>query len=115
MTWARRRAIDVHDETAAYFLAEYSSENIYDSPFRYGRCLIDALWWKTVAELGPRAHCLDIGCGIGAYMTRLIEAGFRTRGIEPSMANMLTGSCQPFRPTSPNTRPVGSASMAFRS
>jgi hypothetical protein len=71
MTWARRRAIDVHDETAAYFLAEYSSENIYDSPFRYGRCLIDALWWKTVAELGPRAHCLDIGCGIGAYMTRL--------------------------------------------
>jgi len=85
MSWTRKRAVDVHDETAPYFSNEYSSDNIYDSPFRYGRSLIDALWWKTVGELPPGALCLDIGCGIGAYMSRLIEAGFRPHGIEPSL------------------------------
>lgn len=85
MTWARKRAVDVHDETASYFSDEYSSDNVHDSPFRYGRSLVDALWSETVAKQPPAALCLDIGCGIGTYMTRLIEAGFQPRGIEPSL------------------------------
>jgi ubiquinone/menaquinone biosynthesis C-methylase UbiE len=85
MTWARKRAVDVHDETAGYFSAEYASDNVYDSPFRYGRSLIDDLWRKAVAGLPAGANCLDIGSGIGAYMARLIEAGLHVRGIEPSV------------------------------
>lgn len=84
MTWARKRAVDVHDETAGYFSAEYSSDNVYDSPFRYGRSLIDAQWMRVVEGLPDGANCLDIGSGIGVYMARLIEAGFDVRGIEPS-------------------------------
>jgi ubiquinone/menaquinone biosynthesis C-methylase UbiE len=84
MSWARQRAVDVHDETAGYFSAEYSSENVYDSPFRYGRALIDARWKKVVEQLPAGADCLDIGSGIGAYMARVLEAGLKVRGIEPS-------------------------------
>jgi len=84
MSWARKRAVDVHDETAGYFSAEYASDNVYDSPFRYGRALIDEQWRKVVEGLPAGANCLDIGSGIGAYMARLIEAGFNVRGIEPS-------------------------------
>jgi putative AdoMet-dependent methyltransferase len=84
MTWARKRAVDVHDETAGYFSAEYASDNVYDSPFRYGRSLIDEQWRKVVDGLPAGATCLDIGSGIGAYMARLLEAGFNVQGIEPS-------------------------------
>jgi ubiquinone/menaquinone biosynthesis C-methylase UbiE len=84
MSWARKRAVDVHDETAGYFSAEYSSDNVYDSPFRYGRALIDERWKMVVAQLPAGATCLDIGSGIGIYMERLLEAGFSVRGIEPS-------------------------------
>jgi len=84
MSWARKRAVEVHDETAGYFSAEYSSDNVYDSPFRYGRSLIDEQWSRVVAELPAGATCLDIGSGIGAYMARLIEKGFKVQGIEPS-------------------------------
>jgi len=101
MNWARKRAIDVHDETAGYFSAEYASDNVHDSAFRYGRSLIDELWWKVVEGLPAGAHCLDIGSGIGAYMARLLEAGLQVRGIEPSgEINSFTGgavhiNCQP--------------------
>ncbi|HSD93060.1 MAG TPA: methyltransferase domain-containing protein [Methyloceanibacter sp.] len=84
MTWARKRAVDVHDETAGYFLAEYASDNICDSPFRYGRSLIDAEWLRVVNGLPPKARCLDVGSGIGSYMARLLERGMEVQGIEPS-------------------------------
>jgi SAM-dependent methyltransferase len=84
MNWARKRAVDVHDETAGYFSAEYSSRNVYDSPFRYGRSLIDQLWRKIVDELPSGAQCLDVGSGIGVYMAQLLEKGLRVQGIEPS-------------------------------
>jgi ubiquinone/menaquinone biosynthesis C-methylase UbiE len=84
MNWVRKRAVDVHDETAGYFSAEYSSDNVYDSPFRYGRSLIDDAWWKVVEGLPLGAKCLDVGSGIGAYMVRLLERGIEVQGIEPS-------------------------------
>lgn len=82
--WSRRRAVDVHDETANIFASEYSSEEVFDSPFRYGRSLIDRAWTQCVAGLPARATCLDIGCGIGVYMARLLSAGHHVTGIEPS-------------------------------
>ncbi len=82
--WTRRRAVEIHDETATKFLAEYSGKNIFESPFRYGRQLIDRAWAHCVSLLPPRANCLDIGCGVGAHMARLLEQGFDVTGIEPS-------------------------------
>lgn len=82
--WSRRRAVDVHDETASIFASEYSSDEACDSPFRYGRSLIDRAWAQCVAELPAGAKCLDIGCGIGVYMARLLKAGHDVTGIEPS-------------------------------
>lgn len=82
--WSRRRAVEVHDETAGTFAVEYSSDDAFDSPFRYGRHLIDRAWAQCVAELPKQAECLDIGCGVGVYMERLLAAGFDVTGIEPS-------------------------------
>jgi ubiquinone/menaquinone biosynthesis C-methylase UbiE len=82
--WSRRRAVEVHDETAGGFFAEYRGDNIFDSPFRYGRHLIDRAWERCVSELPAGATCLDVGCGIGAYMARLLDRGFSVIGIEPS-------------------------------
>lgn len=82
--WSRRRAVDVHDETANIFASEYSSDDAFDSPFRYGRHLIDRAWAQCVAALPAKARCLDIGCGIGVYMARLLAAGHEVTGIEPS-------------------------------
>jgi 2-polyprenyl-3-methyl-5-hydroxy-6-metoxy-1,4-benzoquinol methylase len=84
VSWSRKRAIDVHDETARIFSEEYAGDNAYDSPFRYGRHLIDQAWARIVSELPKGAQCLDIGSGIGAYMARLLKAGFEVQGIEPS-------------------------------
>ena len=82
--WTRRRAVEIHDETASTFTTEYDGENIYDSAFRYGRHLVDRHWEECVAALPAGAACLDIGCGVGSYMARLVQRGFRVRGIEPS-------------------------------
>jgi SAM-dependent methyltransferase len=82
--WARRKAIEIHDETAATFFTEYGAENVFDSPFRYGRHLIDRAWAQCLSRLPPRANCLDIGCGVGAHMARLLDQGFQVKGIEPS-------------------------------
>ncbi|MGZ8388559.1 MAG: class I SAM-dependent methyltransferase [Rhodoplanes sp.] len=82
--WSRRRAVEVHDETAGMFAAEYGGDDVFDSPFRYGRHLIDRAWSQCVAELPEHATCLDIGCGVGVHMARLLAAGFNVTGIEPS-------------------------------
>ena len=82
--WSRRRAVEVHDETADGFFAEYRGDNIFDSSFRYGRHLIDRAWERCVSELPAGATCLDIGCGVGAYMARLLDRGFQVTGLEPS-------------------------------
>jgi SAM-dependent methyltransferase len=82
--WTRRRAIEIHDETAATFSTEYAGECIFDSPFRYGRYLIDGAWEECVSLLPARADCLDIGCGVGVHLARLLERGFQVKGIEPS-------------------------------
>src|SRR5258708_21529625 len=82
--WSRRRAVEVHDETADGFFAEYRGDNIFDSPFRYGRHFIDRAWVRCVSQLPHGATCLDIGCGVGAHMARLLDQGFEVTGIQPS-------------------------------
>jgi ubiquinone/menaquinone biosynthesis C-methylase UbiE len=82
--WTRRRAVEVHDETAAEFFAEYGGGNVFDSAFRYGRHLVDRRWAECVSGLPPEAKCLDIGCGVGAHMACLLDRGLKVTGIEPS-------------------------------
>lgn len=83
-SWSRRRAVDVHDETADHFAAWYRSDDVLDSEFRYGRHLIDRYWARCVEQLPARSKCLDIGCGLGVYMERLRARQFEVTGIEPS-------------------------------
>jgi ubiquinone/menaquinone biosynthesis C-methylase UbiE len=83
--WTRRRAVEVHDETATKFFAEYGAKSTFDSPFRYGRQLIDRSWARCVSQLPAGGRCLDIGCGVGAHMARLLEQNFEVVGIEPSV------------------------------
>lgn len=84
--WARVKAVDVHDETAPRFVAEYADpEAHYLSAFRYGRKLIDDLWRETAeSALAGGGEALDVGCGIGVHLGRLLDAGHRGVGIEPS-------------------------------
>ena len=83
-SWSRRRAVDVHDETAEHFAAWYRSDDVFDSEFRYGRHLIDQQWARCADALPKGAQCLDIGCGLGVYMARLRARQFEVSGIEPS-------------------------------
>jgi SAM-dependent methyltransferase len=83
--WERRRAVEVHNETAEKFFAEYGAKSIFDSPFRYGRQLIDHSWVHCVSLLPAGGRCPDIGCGVGAHMARLLEQDFEVVGIEPSV------------------------------
>src|SRR5262249_16346761 len=46
--------------------------------------LINRAWARCVSELPQGATCLDIGCGVGAHMARLLDQGFEVTGIEPS-------------------------------
>lgn len=84
LAWTRRRAVEIHDETAATFANEYGDNDLFSSPFRYGRTLIDQRWAECVAQLPPGAKCLDIGSGVGTYLARLLALGFEATGIEPS-------------------------------
>jgi ubiquinone/menaquinone biosynthesis C-methylase UbiE len=83
-SWSRKRAVDVHDETADDFAAWYRSDDVFDSEFRYGRHLIDQYWARCVDALPAGAKCFDIGCGLGVYMARLRARGLAVTGIEPS-------------------------------
>ena len=53
--WARARAVGVHDARAGQFLEEYDKEDIFKSPFRYGRSLIDERWAAVLSRLPTRS------------------------------------------------------------
>jgi len=86
---ARDSAVAVHDRTAAFFVSEYQDpESHHHSAFRYGRALIDAQWLRTAeaALRSPGDEALDIGCGIGIHLERLLAGGRSAIGVEPSAA-----------------------------
>src|SRR5262245_14772134 len=69
--WSRRRAVEVHDETADGFFAEYRGDNIFDSPFRYGRHLNNRAWTRCVSQLPPGASFLSLGVHEGVIILAL--------------------------------------------
>ncbi len=85
MNWARDTAVEIHDKTADWFAQQYTqSQNEYSSPFMYGRKQIDIHFNSITADLPKGARILDVGCGTGDQVARLLELGFEARGIEPS-------------------------------
>lgn len=82
--WARDRAVGVHDERARQFSNEYAHEDVFKSPFRYGRSLIDKRWAQVLSEQAERASVLDIGCGTGHYAQLAMEKGLDVWAVEPS-------------------------------
>src|SRR6478672_3984620 len=89
--WSRRRAVEVHDETADGFFAEYRGDNIFDSPFRYGRHFIDRAWVRCVSQLPSnryRAERRDAAVG-GTNRTR--RPCSRRLGAATAGTQLITG------------------------
>lgn len=82
---SKRRAIDVHDQQAAEFEERYRQleADYHTSTFTYGRAKIEAILERELPR-APGAHVLDIGCGVGFTVSRLIRRGFRVTGVEPA-------------------------------
>lgn len=83
--WERQSAVAVHDETAERFAREYGGERDYhEDAFLYGRHFIDEHWQRCVDAVPTEGRVLDIGCGVGEYLSRLEGRGLPPQGIEPS-------------------------------
>jgi SAM-dependent methyltransferase len=84
----RTEAVDVHTSQAGEFEARYRAlaEDPYRSTFTYGRMKIEQFLERELARFGRGARALDVGCGTGFNVGRLLRYGFSVIGIEPSIA-----------------------------
>jgi SAM-dependent methyltransferase len=80
-------AVDLHTEQAAKFEARYRAlaEDPYRSTFTYGRKKIEELLDRELSRFSPGARAVDIGCGTGFNVGRLLSHGFAVTGVEPSV------------------------------
>ncbi len=84
-TWARDKAVLIHDQTAGWFANKYNEmQDHFSSSFSYGRHQINGYLFKEISKLPKGAKILDVGCGTGYYVEELIKRGFKAVGIEPS-------------------------------
>jgi SAM-dependent methyltransferase len=81
-------AVRVHTAQAAEFEERYRAlaRNPYRSTFTYGRMKIERLLDRELARFPLGARALDVGCGTGFNVGRLLDRGFVVSGIEPSVA-----------------------------
>jgi len=81
-------AVEVHTSQAGEFEARYRAlaEDPYRSTFTYGRKKIEQLLDRELTRFGPGARALDVGCGTGFNVGRLLERGYSVVGVEPSPA-----------------------------
>jgi ubiquinone/menaquinone biosynthesis C-methylase UbiE len=80
------RAIDLHTETAGEFEQRYHAlaEDPYRSTFTYGRKKIEELIDRELAGWPAGRRALDVGCGTGFNVSRLMARGFDVSGVEPA-------------------------------
>ncbi len=86
-TWAREKAISVHDESTGWFQEKYhpaGAKSHLDTLFLYGRHHIEIYWNRYVASLPRGAKVLDVGCGTGEQLAELLDAGLEVSGVEPA-------------------------------
>jgi ubiquinone/menaquinone biosynthesis C-methylase UbiE len=81
------RAVEIHTEQAGQFEQRYRAlaEDPYRSTFTYGRKKIEQLLDRELARFGRGARALDVGCGTGFNVGRLLQRGFSVTGVEPSV------------------------------
>jgi SAM-dependent methyltransferase len=79
-------AVQVHTAQAGEFEARYHAlvKDPYRSTFTYGRMKIEQLLDRELARFGLGARALDVGCGTGFNVGRLLDRGFSVTGVEPS-------------------------------
>lgn len=84
-TWARDKAVLIHDETADWFANQYDkTQDYFSSSFSYGRKQINSYLFQQVLKLPKGAKLLDVGCGTGDQLKQVVNYGFDAMGIEPS-------------------------------
>ncbi len=81
-------AVRVHTAQAAEFEERYHAlaRDPYRSTFTYGRMKIEQLLDRELARFPLGARALDVGCGTGFNVGRLLDRGFSVSGLEPSVA-----------------------------
>lgn len=79
-------AVQFHTEKAGQFEEHYRglAADPYRSIFTYGREKIEQLLDRRLARFARGARALDVGCGTGFNVGRLLERGFAVTGVEPS-------------------------------
>src|SRR5258708_2559107 len=79
-------AVEIHTAQAGEFEERYRAlaRNPYRSTFTYGRKKIEELLDRELERFRSGARALDVGCGTGFNVGRLLERGFSVTGIEPS-------------------------------
>jgi len=83
--WARDKAVLIHDKTADWFAGKYiNKEDYFASSFSYGRKQINRHLFNEISKLPKNAKILDVGCGTGEHLKKMLDMGFSAKGIEPS-------------------------------
>src|SRR5690242_134715 len=79
-------AVEVHTTQAGEFEARYRAllDDPYRSTFTYGRRKIEQLLERELLRFSSGARALDVGCGTGFNIGRLLQRGFSVTGVEPS-------------------------------
>jgi SAM-dependent methyltransferase len=79
-------AVRIHTAQAGQFEERYRAlaHDPYLSTFTYGRKKIERLLESELERFRPGARALDVGCGTGFNVGRLLDRGFSVTGVEPS-------------------------------
>ncbi len=79
-------AVDVHSRQAGEFAASYDEleRDPYGSCFTYSRMRLEQALDRYLPESGVGLRALDVGCGTGHHLRRLVSRGFEAAGIDGS-------------------------------
>ena len=83
----RSLAVEKHNLSADEFMQEYrtlDTHGYFASAFLLGRKKIDEVLFAELSSCQPSTRVLDIGCGTGAQIYRIRQAGFEVVGLEPA-------------------------------
>jgi ubiquinone/menaquinone biosynthesis C-methylase UbiE len=80
----KKLAIEQHSQQANQFAERYRVSGRYSSCFQYSRRRLDEWLDRYLPSNGQGLRLLDVGCGTGSHITRYINRGFDTAGIDGS-------------------------------